>query len=221
MPDPERIRLLIVDDHTAFVESLCALLGRQPDLEILAPAPDAESALRRVAEERPHVILMDQELPGMSGAHATGRILERVPGTAVVMLTGGASEDDMLTAVESGICGYLEKTARVGEILEAIRHAAAGEMLLPPDTLGRLLSRVRERRGLEDERRRRLEALAPRERETLGLIARGLDTKAIAAELGVSVNTARGYVQHVIEAFGAHSRLEAVVRAQELGIISA
>jgi two-component system nitrate/nitrite response regulator NarL len=219
MPPPERIRILIVDDHTAFVESLSAVLGRQPDLDPLDPAPDAETAIRRVVAERPDVVVMDQELPGISGASATALILEKRPETAVVMLTGGASEEEMLTAVGSGICGYLEKTARVSEIIDAIRRAAAGEMLLPPATLARLLGRAKAHASREAERRRLLDALAPREREALGLMSRGLDTKGIASELGISVNTARGYVQHVIEALGAHSRLEAVVRAQELGIL--
>lgn len=216
---PERIRLLIVDDHTAFVESLTAVLGRQPDLELTAPAGDAETALRIVAEQQPDVVLMDQDLPGLSGAQATALIHQRLPGTAVVMLTGGATEEEMLRAVEAGICGYFEKTARVSEIVDAVRRAAAGEMLLAPATLARLLGRARGRNDREDEGRRRLETLSPRERDALRLMARGLDTKGIAQELGISVNTARGYVQHVIESLGAHSRLEAVIRAQELGIL--
>jgi len=103
----------------------------------------------------------------------------------------------------------------------AIRRAAAGEILLPPDELASLLRLGRERTRRRDERQRSLPQLTPREREVLALMASAADAERISAELKISVNTARGYIQNILEKVGAHSRLEAVVRATELGLLDA
>ena len=218
MPDP--IRVLIVDDHASYAESLRDVLGRRPGIAVTATAGSAAEALRLAAETSPDVILMDQRLPDGSGARAARDVLARRPGTAIVMLTGGGTEDEMLEAVEAGVCGYLVKTASVAEVAAAIERAAAGEMLIPPAQLGELLRRARERTSASAERARVVKSLTARERDVLRCMASAKDTSAIAQELSVSWHTARGYVQTVIEKLGAHSRLEAVLRGQELGLLS-
>ena len=210
---------MVVDDHAAFAESLREVLGRRPGLELTASAATGEEAVRLADEARPDVILMDQRLPGTNGAQTTAQILARLPGTKVVMLTGGGTDDEMLDAVEAGVSGYLIKTARVAEIVDAIQRVAAGEMLISAATLSALLQRARERARTRADRARRAGSLTPRELEVLRLMAAAKETTAIAEELGISANTARGYVQAVIEKLAAHSRLEAVLRAQELGVL--
>ena len=216
----EALRVLVVDDHTAFAESLREVLGHRPGFELTATAATGEEAVRLADETRPDVILMDQRLPGTSGAQTTAQILARLPKTKIVMLTGGGTDDEMRDAVEAGVSGYLLKTARVMEIADAIQRVAAGEMLIPAATLRDLLQRARDRSRTSQDRIRIAASLTPREHDVLGLMATAKDTDAIAGELGVTWHTARGYVQAVIEKLGAHSRLEAVLRGQELGILS-
>jgi two-component system, NarL family, response regulator DevR len=215
----ERINVLIVDDHLAVAESLQALLSRQADLEIGEIATNGATALRIAAGRRPHVVLMDQNLSGESGVVVASQILAAHPGTAIVMLSGAMSQDELVAAVEAGVSGYLLKTTPAAEIVKAIRRAAAGEILLPPEELASLLRLGRERARRRDERQRSLPQLTPREREVLALMASAADAERIAAELKISVNTARGYIQNILEKVGAHSRLEAVVRATELGLL--
>jgi DNA-binding NarL/FixJ family response regulator len=217
MADP--LKVMVVDDHTAFAESLREVLGRRAGLELTATAATSEEAIRIADETRPDVILMDQRLPGTSGAQTTAQILARLPNTKVVMLTGGGTDDEMLDAVEAGVSGYLLKTARVAEIADAIQRVAAGEMLISAATLSALLHRARERSRTRADRARLAASLAPRELAVLRLMAAAKETSAIATELEISVNTARGYIQGVIEKMQAHSRLEAVLRAQEIGIL--
>jgi DNA-binding NarL/FixJ family response regulator len=213
------LKVMVVDDQTAFAESLREALGRRPGFELTAIASTGEEAARLADETRPDVILMDQRLPRKTGAQTTVEILARHPDTKVVLLTGGGTDDEMLDAVEAGVSGYLIKTAGIAEIAEAIRRVAVGEMLIPAATLSALLQRARETARSRTIRERQAGSLTPRELDVLRLIAAAKETAAIAAELGISANTVRGYIQAVIEKLEAHSRLEAVLRAQELGIL--
>ncbi|MDQ2952403.1 MAG: response regulator transcription factor [Chloroflexota bacterium] len=216
---PDTIKVLIVDDHVSFAESLAAVLGRRSGITVVAVAHDAASAVREAIRTEPDVTLMDQGLPDDTGAHAAAALIAARPGTAVVMLTGGGSQDDMLDAVEAGVCGYLIKTARVDEIAGAVEHAAAGEMLMPPAQLGELLRHARERVRVVADRARVVKSLTQRERDVLRCMATAMDTRAIAEKLGISRHTARGYVQTVMEKLAAHTRLEAVLRAQALDLL--
>jgi DNA-binding NarL/FixJ family response regulator len=215
-----RIGVLIVDDHLAVAEGLQALLSREEDLDVHEIATNGQAALRSAGQRRPQVVLMDQNLSGESGVVVASNILAAHPGTAVVMLSGGMSQDELIAAVEAGVSGYLTKTTPASAIVSAIRRAAAGEILLSPEELASLLRLGRERRRQRGERERRLPQLTPREREVLALMALAADAERIAGDLKISVNTARGYIQNILEKVGAHSRLEAVVRATELGLLS-
>jgi two-component system NarL family response regulator len=215
-----KIRVLIVDDHIAVAESLRLLLSREPDFDLAEMAHDADDALRIVRASRPDVVLMDHGLPRMTGADATSHVLSASPETAVVMFSGAMTDDELATAVESGVRGYVTKGASAAEVVAAIRRAAAGEILLSPEELARLLKHGRQRARQRAERERQVASLTPREREVLALMAEALDLVAIAERLGISANTARGYVQAVLEKMHAHSKLEAVVRANELGMLA-
>ena len=216
-----RIKVLIVDDHLAVAESLQALLSREADLDIGEVATNGTAALRIANERTPQVVLMDQNLSGESGVTVAAAILAAHPQTAVVMLSGAMTQDELIAAVEVGVSGYLQKTTPAVEIVKAIRRAAAGEILLPPDELSSLLRLGRERTRQRDERQRNLPQLTRREHEVLVLMASAADAERIADQLKISVNTARGYIQNILEKVGAHSRLEAVVRATEMGLLDA
>lgn len=214
-----RIRVLIVDDHVAVAESLLALLERDESFELTEVARDADEALRIVRERQPDVVLMDQALPGMSGAEAAAHVIAASPKTAVIMFSGGMTDDELVTAVESGIRGYLSKGSHVAEVITAIRRAAAGEILLDRDELARLLRRARERTQQRADRDRHKAGLTPREREVLGLMAEALEIGDISLRLGISAHTTRGYIQNILEKLGVHSKLAAVVRANALGVL--
>jgi two-component system nitrate/nitrite response regulator NarL len=216
----QRIRILIVDDHVAVTESLSALLSRQDDFVLSDTAADGATALRIAADTSPDVVLMDQHLATESGVNVAAAILAAHPGTAVVMLTGGMTQDELVAAVEVGVAGYLIKTTPVAGIISAIRRAAAGEILLPPTELAALLRAGRERSRQKAERERGKPKLTPREHDVLSLMAAAADAQQIADRLGITLNTARGHIQNVLEKLGAHSRLEAVVRAGELGLLA-
>jgi DNA-binding NarL/FixJ family response regulator len=216
---PPRIRVLIVDDHIAVAESLYALLARDQSFELTELAHDANEALRIVRERQPDVILMDQALPGMSGAEATAHVIAARPQTAVIMFSGGMTDDELVTAVESGIRGYLPKGSHMAEVITAIHRAAAGEILLDKDELARLLRRARDRTQEKTDRDRHKAGLTPREREVLGLMAEALEIPDISTRLGISAHTTRGYVQNILEKLGVHSKLAAVVRANALGVL--
>jgi DNA-binding NarL/FixJ family response regulator len=215
----EPIRVMIVDDHASFTESLQEVLRRYSDIEVVATAGSVAEAVRVATEVRPRVILMDQRLPDGSGALAAARVFTAGVETSIVMLTGGGGEDDLLDAVQAGASGYLLKTGRVTEIVDAIRRVAAGELLIPASTLSELLQRARERTRVHADRAAIIGSLTPRERDVLRRMATPDDVGKIAESLGISRHTTRGYMQTVIEKLGAHSRLEAVLRAQELGLL--
>ena len=214
------IRVLIVDDHASFSESLRDVLGRRPGINVIGTAGTVAEAVRLADESSPDVVLMDQALPDGSGAEAGARILARHPGVAIVILTGGTSADDLLDAVEAGACGYLLKTTGVAEIADSIARAASGEMLIPAATLMDLLRRKSERDRTRTADARVAASLTPREREVLRSMASARDTAGIATDIGVSHHTARSYVQAVMEKLGTHTRLAAVLRAQELDLLS-
>lgn len=215
----DRIAVLIVDDHTVFAEGLRLLLERDPRMHVVGTAVSVEQAVSRARELRPDVVLMDQCLGDEQGVAAIGRIREFAPHTAVIVLTGAAGNDDVAGAVEAGAAGVLEKVVHPADLLRAIERARAGENLFSPAIVAEVM-RGRARRGREAaERERARDVLTPRERDVLALLAQGCDSKAIATSLGLSVHTARDHVQALLEKLDAHSRIEAVVRAGELGLV--
>ena len=214
------VRVLIVDDHVSFSESLRDVLGRRPGIVVTGTAATVADAERLVDESLPDVVLMDEELPDGSGIQAGAHILARHPHIAIVILTGGTIADDLLDAVEAGACGYLLKTTGVADIAEAVTRAASGEMLIPAATLMELLRRKSDRDRKRSADARVAASLTPREREVLRRMASARDTAGIAEDIGVSHHTARSYVQSVMEKLGTHTRLAAVLRAQELGLLS-
>lgn len=216
----EPIRVLIVEDHRLVAEGLQALLAAYSDIELVGVAASVEEAVRTAGEHRPDVILMDFRLPDGTGADATARIRRQQKTVAVVFLSTDESEDTLVAAVRAGGCGYLSKARAAADVASAVRRAAEGEMLIPASQLARLLARAQDQARDEAERTRLLTELTPREKEILGLMADGLDNRAIASRLSISFTTVRGHVQNILEKLEAHSKLEAVARAARYALLS-
>lgn len=215
----ERIKVLIVDDHAVFAEGLRLLLERDERMHVVGTATNVKDAVALARQVAPDVVLLDQCIGEEKGVAAIGQIREFAPHTAVIILTGAAGQDDVAGAVEAGAAGVLEKVLRPADLVRAIERARDGENLFSPAIVAEAM-RGRARREREAEERERVTgALTPRERDVLALLAAGCDSKTIATRLGLSVHTARDHVQSVLEKMDAHSRIEAVVKAGELGLV--
>jgi DNA-binding NarL/FixJ family response regulator len=206
------VPVLIVDDQKLFAESLARMLSDEPDITVVGVASSAEQAVALSSRLRPRVVLMDYQMPDQDGVTTAAEIKRRDPETMVVMLTGFADDGVLVAAIDVGCSGFLTKDRAAAEVAGAVRAAAAGEALVTPDLLARLLPQLNRtnRPGVD---------LTERERQVVDLMARGLPNKTIAAELYLSVNTVRNYVQSVLTKLSAHSKLEAVANAVRDGVI--
>jgi DNA-binding NarL/FixJ family response regulator len=208
------IRVVIVDDHKMFAQSLARILSDEADIAVVEVASDAAGALAAVERHQPRVVLLDHNLPGRDGLSVARDIKAANADVMIVMVTGAAEDRVLLGAIEAGCSGFLTKDRLVDEVVESVRAAAAGEVLIPPSLLARLLPQLnRTSQGIGGD-------LSPRELEVLELLATGATNKTIAAQLYLSVNTIRNHVQQVLVKLGAHSKLEAVATAVREGIIS-
>lgn len=207
------IRVLIVDDHDMFASSLAVVLGAEPDLVVVGVAATARAALEMVPATLPDVVLLDQRLPDEDGVRVIGPLLDARAGLHVVMVTGSASEQVLVSAIEAGAAGFVDKTRSVGEVVAAVRSAAAGEALISPAMLARLLPRLRRREEPAAP------ALTEREREVLDLLAQGLTNSEIAQRMTVSVHTVRNHVANLSGKLGAHSKLEVLAIAVRTGLL--
>jgi two-component system, NarL family, response regulator LiaR len=209
---PERIRVLIVDDHAVVREGLRAFLQLQEGIEVAGEAADGEEAIREGERLRPDVVLMDLVMPRLDGVAAMRTLRERVPEARVIVLTSFLDDGKLLPALRAGAAGYLLKNAEPQELARAVRAAHAGEALLDPVVAARLVDTLARE---EDP----LERLTPREREVLVLIARGFPNKLIARELDVSEKTVKTHVGHVLAKLGVFDRTQAAVLAVRAGLV--
>jgi DNA-binding NarL/FixJ family response regulator len=206
------VRVLIVDDHRVVADGLRLVLDEHPDLQVIATAGDGASALRLASTTPPDLVLVDYRLPDMTGAELAAQLRDRQPGIRVLFLSMVVSAPLIREAVKAGARGYLVKTQPAEELVDAVRRAARGEMLVPAATLAQLVVG-------DDEGAQLLDRLTPRETDVLRLLAAGLDNRAIAARLGIGYVTARSHLRNLSSKLGAHSKLEILARAVELGLI--
>jgi two-component system nitrate/nitrite response regulator NarL len=208
----QAIRIVVVDDHTLFRRGIIALLGHAPGYEVVGEAADGLEGIRKVAELAPDVVLLDLNMPGISGIETMQAILRAAPGLPVVMLTVSENAEDLMAALKGGAQGYLLKNIDSDFLVDAVRRAAAGESVMSPEMSSKLL---RELRGGGTPS---LPALSPREREILAFLARGASNKEIARTLDVAESTVKIHVQHILRKLELTSRVQAAVWAIEHGI---
>ena len=215
------IRVLLVDDHNLFRSGVRSLLQRYPDLEIVGEAGDGTEGIKRAGLLHPDVVLLDLHMPGLSGLEAARLILEDAPGTHVLALTVSEEAEDLFLALRAGACGYLLKNIEADTLVAAVRAAAAGESVVSPQMMGKLLGGLRNgptENPLPSTGNEAHEKLTPREREILGLVARGLSNKEIARELELAESTVKIHVQNTLRKLDLNSRVQAAVYAVERGI---
>lgn len=220
-PDHSTITVLLVEDHRLVAEGLAAMLNATGDLRVVGTAATAVDAIQLALREQPAVVVMDSHLPDGDGADIVASIRDVQPQVAIIFLSADESEAAMIAAVRAGACAYLPKSRATVDVVDAVRRAVDGEMMIPAAQLARLLARSHEMARDDDERRRLLDSLTRREKEVLALMAEGLDNRAIAADLGIGFTTVRGHVQNILEKLDAHSKLEALACAARYALLDA
>jgi DNA-binding NarL/FixJ family response regulator len=208
-------RVLVVDDHQGFSEALELLLRRQPDVRLVGSARGAAEAFGML-EDEPDVVLMDLYMPGVDGIEATRRLRELVPHAKVVLLTAVQRPEVIADALAAGACGYVPKTRAADELMDVVRRAAAGELVMPEDDLAPVVERLLGGRRASGERA--LRSLTPREAEVLGALALGSTPSEIATALGISALTVHSHVKNILAKLGVHSKIEAVTLAWRHGL---
>ena len=212
MEGDARIRILVADDHPMLREGLVAVLGTQPDFEVVGEASDGSETVRLAAILEPDVILLDLEMPGVDGVAALEGLREAGSKSRAIVFTAYDTDQRILGALRAGARGYLLKGASRTEIFDAVRTVHAGGSLLEPGVTTRLLDHVR------DDREQR-EPLTPRELEVLLLISEGLHNSEIAGRLFVTERTVKFHVSSILAKLGADNRTEAVALATRRGLI--
>jgi DNA-binding NarL/FixJ family response regulator len=215
----QRTRVMVADDHPVFRRGMRAILGAEPDIELLGEATDGEEAIALALKLRPDVILMDLNMPNVTGIEATRHILEENPETAVLMLTMFEDDKSIFAAMRAGAHGYVLKGADGAETLRAIRAAASGEAIFSSAITRRLTGYfATPGRGPEATEERAFPDLTEREREVLSLMAEGYTNNAIASHLYLSPKTVRNYVSSIFTKMEVADRAQAIVRAREAGL---
>jgi DNA-binding NarL/FixJ family response regulator len=211
--DEARISVLIVDDHRSFGEALGVALDKEADLDVIGVASDGESAVEAAEARRPHVALVDLQMPGMDGLETSRRIRAVSMETVVVVLTGSEDELAIGRAIQAGAHGFLRKIAAIQDLAEAVRAAHRGEPLNAHDEIEFALRRLRRLRARDDDIAHRFDRLTPRELQILQMLADGGTSDDIASQLDVSRNTLRTHIQNILMKLGVHSKLDAIVAA--------
>ena len=214
-----RIRVLLVDDHTLFRSGVSALLQRQEGFEVVGEAADSLEGVKRARELKPDVVLLDLHMPGITGKDAVKMFLEESPDTHVVMLTVSEDADDLVDTLRAGASGYLLKNIETSTLLNSIRRAVAGDSVVSAEMTSKLVKGLRAAGAVtssfEDK-----ESLSPREREILGYVAKGASNKEIARTLDLAESTVKIHVQHILRKLNLSSRVQAAVYAIENGLAS-
>ena len=205
------LRLLLADDHPAFRVGVQAYLSAEPDIEIVGVAEDGPSALSLALRLRPDVLLLDLEMPGLTGVQVTERLLETAPKVQVLILSAYESADYIFGVLQRGAAGYLTKQEPMGAIVEAVRGVAGGHTGWLSARIERLVAEGR----LQSHRARpaAYDELSPRERETFALLAHGLTNEEIADRLFVTPSTTKKHVVSIYDKLGVRTRAEAVAWA--------
>jgi DNA-binding NarL/FixJ family response regulator len=213
---PQDVKVIVVDDHELFRRGITGLL-KERGIQVVGEAATAADAIKQASELDPNVILMDLNMPGMSGVEATQRLGGAAPQAHVLVLTMMADDENVMNALLAGACGYLLKDASIDQIIEGIQAAVRGESVISPRVATRLVRRLRQ----PDEIDPSLSGpeMTPRERRVLELLAEGLDNAEIAQALYLSQHTVKSYVSSIMIKLQVENRTQAAVRAVRGGLV--
>ena len=214
--EPEKIRILITDDHPVVREGLSAMLSREHDIKVVGEAKDGREAVAKVNELQPDIVLMDLRMPEMDGVEAMRQIRKDHSDIQFIVLTTYNNDEYIFKGIEAGARAYLLKDAPRDQLFKAIRAVSRGESLIEPAVAGKVLDRLTElSRQVTTP-----EVLSEREIEVLALLARGASNKIIADSLNIGQSTVKTHIQSIFHKLEVNDRTEAVTVAVKKGIIS-
>jgi DNA-binding NarL/FixJ family response regulator len=212
------IRVMVVDDHPMWREGVARDLT-EAGYDVVATSGEGRQAVRIAGATRPDVVVLDLQLPDISGVDVIRGLAETLPGVRVLMLSASGEQQSVLDAVKAGATGYLVKSAAPQEFLDAVRRTAAGEAVFTPGLAGLVLGEYRRLAAAPpDVGDRDAPRLTERETEVLRLVAKGLSYKQIAERLGVSHRTVQNHVQNTLGKLHLHNRVELTRYAIEQGL---
>jgi DNA-binding NarL/FixJ family response regulator len=215
----DKIKILIADDHAVVREGTRQILEQEADFEVVAEASDGEEAVRLASTCQPNVAIIDISMPRMDGIEATRQIKKNCPSVTVLILSAYDDDQFVFSLLEAGAAGYLLKSVRGKELVEAVRQVYAGESVLHPSIARKVLNRFVPAAG-EGKERKPAETISQREMEVLKLAGRGMSNQDIADELCLSLRTVQAHLGHIFNKLQVSSRTEAVVRALKEGWIT-
>lgn len=214
------IRVVLADDQPLVRAALQMVITEAEGIEVAGEARDGAEAVALAEELRPDVVVMDIRMPGTDGIEATRRIVERLDGTQVIVLTTFDDDESVYGALRAGAAGFLVKDMALDDILAAVRVVAAGDGLIAPAVTRRLIREFAGRPAGTGSKRE-LSGITDREREVLTLVGSGLSNTEIAETLFISVATAKTYVTRLLSKLDARDRVRLVIIAYETGLVSA
>ena len=215
-----KIRILIADDHAVVREGTRRILEQEPDMEVVGEAGDGEEAVNLATSLKPDVAIVDVSMPKMDGIEATRRIKAACPSINVLILSAYDDDQFIFSLLEAGAAGYLLKSIRSRELLDAIRAVYSGESVLHPSIARKVLNRFVSTSDRPTESKEPLGVLSDREMEVLKLAAKGFSNQDIAEKLYLSIRTVQGHLGHIFNKLQVSSRTEAVVRALKEGWVT-
>ncbi|MEZ4767456.1 MAG: response regulator transcription factor [Caldilineales bacterium] len=215
------IRLLIVDDHNLFRQGLIRILEDFPQLAVVGQAADGAEALAAVDATQPDVVLMDLNMPVLSGPDATRRLHDHHPDTPVIILTVSEQDEDLFDAIRAGARGYLLKNVGMSDLIDAVQRVNAGEAIIAPSMAGRLLAEFRRTGAPTPVEQPAVEIgdLSEREVEVLQQVAQGLSNREIAAALSLSEHTVKSHLANILDKLQLRSRAHAAAYAVQAGLV--
>ncbi|HEX2075402.1 MAG TPA: response regulator transcription factor [Geodermatophilus sp.] len=213
--DVRQVRVLVVDDHRTFAELLSGALAAG-GMQSLGTAHSAAQAVAMAQELQPDIVVMDIEMPRQDGLAATRRIREVAPDAVVAVVTAHRDPDWVVRAAQAGASAFIPKDGSLAEMIDVLTRVQPGQMLVAPSTFAGRSATAPTAPSTADARPQ----LTRREQEVLDCLGRGMQVKSIARVLGITLETCRGYVKSLHAKLGVRSQLEAVVKAQQLGLLS-
>lgn len=210
------IRIVLVDDHPIVLQGLQHLFAHQPDFEVAACCPDADSALGAVLGHSPDVLVLDVRMPGSSGLDLLRTLLEQKIRCRTVLLTAAITDEQVLEAVKLGTAGLVLKESSPETLLDCVRRVHQGEQVIDRETMANAFRTVIDR---ETATKGTTQALTPREIEIVRMVAQGLRNRVVAERLSISEGTVKVHLHNIYEKFGVDGRLELLLAAQQKGLI--
>ncbi len=213
----DKLRILIADDHPLLCEALHRALDSEQDVEVIAEASDGEEAVKLASELKPDVVVMDIVMPKLNGIEATKKIKEMTPNVAILILTAYDDDEYVLGLLDAGAAGYLLKSARGRDLVNAIRAIQAGESVLHPSIIAKLLKRAMMAPVKEQKHS---ELLSERESDILKLVTLGMSNKEIGGKLFLSERTVKAHLTNIFNKLNVASRSEAIVKGLKWGLVT-